>query len=74
MHLALNFKQKPYIGFVLIPDKNQLWITDGKKTWCEKRDGSNYEPILPENKILQEMTLVISKNHGNQVLRNLIQN
>ena len=33
MHLALNFKQKPYIGFVLIPDKNQLWITDGKKTW-----------------------------------------
>ena len=23
MHLALNFKQKPYIGFVLIPDKNQ---------------------------------------------------
>ena len=40
MHLALNFKQKPYIGFVLIPDKNQLWIADGKKTWCEKRDGS----------------------------------
>ena len=29
MHLALNFKGKPYIGFVLIPDKNQLWITDG---------------------------------------------
>ena len=40
MHLGLNFKQKPYIGFVLIPDKNQLWIADGKKTWCEKRDGS----------------------------------
>ncbi len=31
MHLALNFKEKPYIGFVLIPDKNQLWISDGKK-------------------------------------------
>ena len=31
MHLALNYKQKPYIGFVLIPDKNQLWIADGKK-------------------------------------------
>ena len=26
MHLALNFKQKPYIGFVLIPEKNQFWI------------------------------------------------
>ena len=34
MHLALNFKQKPFIGFVLIPDKNQLWIADGEKTWC----------------------------------------
>ena len=28
MHLALNFKQKPCVGFVLIPNKNQLWITD----------------------------------------------
>ena len=73
MHLALNFKQKPYIGFVLIPDKNQLWITDGKKTWCEKRDGTKYKPNLLNNKNLQEMTLVTSKNHGNETLRNLIQ-
>ena len=73
MHLALNFKQKPYIGFVLIPDKNQLWITDGKKTWCEKRDGSKYEPILLKNRNLHEMTLVTSKNHGNEILKNLIQ-
>ena len=73
MHLALNFKQKPYIGFVLIPEKDQLWITDGLKTWCEKRDGSKQEPILLHNKILKEMTLVTSKNHGNDVLRNLIQ-
>ncbi len=73
MHLALNFKGKPYIGFVLIPDKNQLWISDGEKTWCEKRDGSKFEPILLDNKNLKEMTLVTSKNHGNEVLRKLIQ-
>ena len=73
MHLALNFKQKPYLGFVLIPNKNQLWIADGKKTWCEKRDGSKYEPILLKNRNLHEMTLVTSKNHGNETLRNLIQ-
>ena len=73
MHLALNFKQKPYLGFVLIPDKNQLWITDGKKTWCEKRDGSKNEPILLKNRNLHEMTLVTSKNHGNEILKNLIQ-
>ncbi len=72
MHLALNFKQKPHIGFVLIPDKNQLWISDGEKTWCEKRDGSKYKPILLESKNLQEMTLVTSKNHGNEILQNLI--
>ena len=72
MHLALNFKGKPYIGFVLIPDKNQLWISDGEKTWCEKRDGSKYEPILLDNKNLKEMTLVTSKNHGNEVLRKLL--
>jgi len=73
MHLALNFKQKPYIGFVLIPDKNQLWITDEKKTWCEKRDGTKYKLSHSNNKNLQEMTLVTSKNHGNEILRNLIQ-
>ena len=73
MHLALNFQQKPYIGFVLIPIKNQLWITDGEKTWCENRDGLKYEPALQRNKSLQEMTLVTSKNHGNEILRNLIQ-
>ena len=73
MHLALNFKQKPYLGFVLIPEKNQLWITDGEKTWCEKRDGTKFKPNLSKNKNLQEMTLVTSKNHGNEILRNLIQ-
>ena len=73
MHLGLNFKQKPYLGFVLIPNKNQLWIADGKKTWCEKRDGSKYEPILLKNRNLHEMTLVTSKNHGNEILKNLIQ-
>ncbi len=73
MHLALNFKQKPYIGFVLIPDKNQLWITDGKETWCEKRDGTKYKPNIFNNKKLKEMTLVTSKNHGNEILQNLIQ-
>ena len=46
MHLALNLNKNHILEFVLIPDKNQLWITDGKKTWCEKRDGSKYEPIL----------------------------
>ena len=44
-----------------------------KKTWCEKRDGSKYEPILLTNRNLHEMTLVTSKNHANETLRKLIQ-
>ena len=38
-----------------------------------KKDGSKQEPILLRKNKLQEMTLVTSKNHGNEVLRNLIQ-
>ena len=72
MHLALNFKQKPYIGIVLIPEKGELWIADGEKVWCEKKDGSKIKPKLSENKSLQKMVLVTSKNHRNETLKNLI--
>ena len=73
MHLALNYKQKPYIGVVLIPQKDELWISYGDRVWCEKRDGLKIEPNLSKkNKSLKEMTLVTSKNHRNQILKNLI--
>ncbi|MDC3036889.1 3'(2'),5'-bisphosphate nucleotidase CysQ [Prochlorococcus sp. AH-716-O22] len=73
IHLALNYKQKPYIGIVLIPEKNELWIADGEKIWCERNDGSKIFPKLSKSKSLQEMVLVTSKNHRNQTLQNLIQ-
>ena len=73
MHLALNYKGKPYMGVVLIPEKNQLWISDGEKTWCEERDGSIYKPIFFNKKSLREMTLVTSKNHSNENLKKLIE-
>ena len=73
MHLALNYKHKPYIGIVLIPEKDELWIADGEKVWCEKRDGSKSKPQSSKNKFLQEMVLVTSKNHRNQTLEKLIQ-
>ena len=73
MHLALNYKQKPYLGIVLIPNKNELWISDGEKTWCEKRDGYKKNPNLGNQSILRKMTLVTSKNHSNNVLKELIE-
>ena len=73
MHLALNYKKKPYIGVVLIPEKDELWIAHEEKIWCEKRDGSIRKPNLSEKNILQEMTIVTSKNHRNQRLKDLIE-
>ena len=73
MHLALNYKKKPYLGIVLIPERNELWFTYGEKVWCEKRDGSKIKQKISRNKILKEMILVTSKNHRNQTLKYLIQ-
>ena len=73
MHLSLNYRQKPYIGIVLIPEKDELWISNGEKLWCEKRDGTIIKPKLCKSKSLQNMTLVTSKNHNNQTLETLIQ-
>ena len=72
MHLALNFKQKPFIGVVLIPTKNELWIAHGEKLWCETRNGNIRKQNISETNILQEMTVVTSKNHRNEKLKDLI--
>ena len=72
MHLALNYKQRPFIGIVLIPERQELWIANGERVWCEKRDGYVKKPDLFKKKNLQEMVLVTSKNHSNKTLKNLI--
>ena len=72
MHLALNYKKKPYLGVVLIPEKKELWISNGEKVWCESEDGSRAFPKISKNKSLTDMVLVSSKNHGNESLSNLI--
>ena len=73
MHLALSYKNKPFIGVVLIPEKNELWLSYGKKVWCERKDGSIIAPNLSRVSALQKMVLVTSKNHRNQMLKSLIE-
>ena len=73
MHLALNYKQRPFIGIVLIPERQELWIANGERVWCEKKDGYVKKPDLFEKKNLKEMVLVTSKNHSNKTLKNLIE-
>ena len=73
MHLALNYKGRPYIGIVLIPSKNELWIAAGGKLWCERRDKSFQKSLLTTQKGLKDMILVTSKNHRNDALKILIE-
>ena len=73
MHLALSYKQKSYIGFVLIPERDELWIANGQKICCERRDRSLFEANLSSKQNLHEMVLVTSKNHKNEMLTKLIE-
>ena len=73
MHLALTYKRKPYLGIVLIPEKDELWIAFGENVWCEKKDGSIKKTNFSEKEVLSDMVLVTSKNHKNKSLNKLIQ-
>ncbi len=72
MHLALNYKQKPILGVVLIPERDELWISYGDKLFCENRKGLRKKINISDNNKLKDMTLVTSKNHRNKILKELI--
>ena len=73
MHLGLNYKKNPYLGAVLIPEKRELWISNGGETWVEKSVGKPIKKVLKGEKNLKEMTIATSKNHRNENLQNLIE-
>jgi len=72
MHLALNFKKRPYLGIVLIPEKDELWISKYDEVWSENRNGEQKKTNLTKKDNLKDMIIVTSKNHRNQTLKNLI--
>ncbi len=74
MHLALNHKNIPILGVVLIPSRDELWIADGVSVWCENRNGNRQKPSLLNRKRIKDMTIVTSKNHTNKELKLLIDN
>ena len=73
MHLSLNYRKKPCLGIVLIPEKDELWIANGEEVWCERKNRSKLKPNFSPKQSLCEMVLVTSKNHGNKTLRDLIE-
>tara|TARA_Y100000589_G_scaffold285863_1_gene285619 strand:- start:642 stop:1541 length:900 start_codon:yes stop_codon:yes gene_type:complete len=73
LHLALNYKNKPLIGIVLIPEKEELWISNYKSVWCENKDGFKTKTKLSNRRELKNMKLVSSRNHKDPTLQNIIQ-
>ena len=72
MHLSLNYQNKPYLGVVLIPEKEELWISNHKTSWCENRYGIIKNTCLSKKFDFKDMIIVTSKNHRNKVLKDLI--
>ena len=73
VHIALAYKQKPKIGIVLIPEKNELWFgIVGTGAWLENCDGSKKSISFSERLDISKLILVSSKNHQQSKLQNLL--
>ena len=74
MHLALTYKKEIILGIVLIPNKNQLWISvKGEGTWFENEDSLKGYPIIKKNKKLKELTILTSKSHVHQKFQTILE-
>ena len=73
VHIALAYKQKPKIGIVLIPEKDELWFgIVGIGAWFENRDGSKNHFSFSDRLDISKLILVSSKNHQQSKLNNLL--
>ena len=74
MHLALTYQKEIILGIVLIPHKNQLWISvKGEGTWCENEDCVKQYPINKKNKQLNEVKILTSKSHVHQKFKFMLE-
>ena len=73
VHLALVHQQRPVLGVVLVPEREELWIgVVGDGTWCENRSGERTPVRFSEREVTNELTLVASRSHRDQRLEQLI--
>ena len=73
VHIALLYEQKPKIGIVLIPERNELWFgIVGSGAWCEDRECQKKHISFSERQEMSELILVASKNHQQSTLLNLM--
>jgi len=73
VHIALAYKQKPKIGIVLIPERNELWFGIlGIGAWFENREGTKKHFSFSERLDISKLVLVSSKNHQQSILIKLL--
>lgn len=85
VHLALVHQQRPLLGVVLLPEREELWfgllppapaLADPAAAlaaaWRESRDGTCYAPTLSGRRRRQELVLVASRNHRDERLEALL--
>ena len=73
VHLALVHQQRPVLGVVLVPEREELWIgVVGSGTWCENRSGERAPVRFSARAITNELILVASRSHRDQRLEQLI--
>ena len=75
MHLALVHNQRPVLGVVLQPEREEVWfgLVDEKKAWCETRDGTQRPAQLSGRAQRSDLVLVASSNHRDERLERLLE-
>ena len=74
MHIALTFKKKTVLAFVLIPSKEELWIfCENNGSWCEDRQRFKKPINIYKNfKKLNEIKILVSRSHRHKDLTTLL--
>jgi 3'(2'), 5'-bisphosphate nucleotidase len=74
VHLALVHQQRPVLGVVLQPEREEVWfgLVEEQKAWCETRDGAQRPAQLSSRAQRSELVLVASRNHRDERLEHLL--
>ena len=70
VHIALNYKNNPILGIVVLPSLDEIWFgVENLGTWKESQNTKLGSPKFESFSKLKANTLVTSKNHINNRIR-----
>ena len=73
VHIALNYKNNPILGIVVLPSLDEIWFgVENLGTWKESQNTKLGGPKFESFSKLKANTLVTSKNHINKKLSKII--